>query len=444
LTEKFRTERPTYSQQEQRGWCWYDVANSVFFTSGIALFLPAYVPTLAAAGADATGYLHILGVPILAASFWPYVVGLAVFLQVLVLPIIGALADYGRRKRELLLWTAAIGSVAAAAMVTLEGAHYLRAAALFIVANLSIGASVVIYNSFLPEIAPPDERDRLSSRGWALGYVGGCVMLIVHLGLLNAAPQLGISTSIAVRIALCSTGVWWILWTIPAYRALRNRGEARSLPPGQSTLGVAFSQLWHTVRDMRRYPQTVRFLIAYLLYNDAIQTVLVVSAQFGSQEVGLAVTQLTITILISQFVGVCGAVFFQRLAERITAKTAVIVALVIWIALLLYAYRFVDTALEFYVMGGCAGLVMGGSQALSRSIFAQLVPEGKEAEYFSIYEVGDKGTSWLGPPTFGLALQWTGSYRIAILSLLVFFISGLAVLTRADVKQGEWDVLKGA
>jgi UMF1 family MFS transporter len=433
-----------YSLREQRGWCLYDVANSVFYTSGISLFLPAFVPTLAAAGADAAGYIHILGVPILAASYWAYLVGFSVFLQVLVLPVVGALADYGRRKREMLLTAAAIGSCAAGAMFFLQGASYLLAAGLFIVANLSIGASIVIYNSFLPEVAPPEERDNLSSRGWSLGYVGGCAMLLAHLGLVSQAERLGISTSLAIRIALCSTGVWWILWTLPAVKRLKNRGVAKLLPPGKSTIGVAFGQLLHTVRDMRRYPNTLKFLIGFLLYNDAIQTVLVVSAQFGSQELGLAVTQLTTTILISQFVGVFGALAFNRLAHRISAKRAVMVSLVIWIGLLFYAYGFVHNATEFYIMGAFAGLVMGGSQALSRSIFAQLVPHGMEAEYFSIYEVGDKGTSWLGPPTFGIALQLTGSYRIAILSLLIFFLAGLAVLTQADVEQGGRDVLKNA
>jgi UMF1 family MFS transporter len=430
--------------KEQRGWCFYDVANSVFFTSGIALFLPAYVPTLAAAGADAAGYLHILGIPILAASFWPYLVGFSVFLQVLVLPVIGALADFGRRKRELLFVTATVGSIAACSMFFLQGSSYLLAAGLFIVANLSIGSSVVVYNSFLPEIAPPEERDNLSSRGWSLGYVGGSLMLLAHLALVSQAERLGISTSMALRIALCSTGVWWIAWTIPAVKRLRNRGVAKVLPEGRSTIGVAFGQLRHTLRDMRRFPNTLKFLVGYLLYNDAIQTVLVVSAQFGSQELGLEVTQLTTTILISQIVGIFGALAFNRLARRITAKRAVMTTLVIWIALLFYAYGFVHNATEFYVMGAFAGLVMGGSQALSRSIFAQLVPHGKEAEYFSIYEVGDKGTSWLGPPTFGLALQMTGSYRVAILSLLIFFLAGLAVLTQADVAQGERDVQRAA
>jgi UMF1 family MFS transporter len=433
-----------YSVREQHGWCLYDVANSVFYTSGIALFLPAYVPSLAAAGADAAGYVHVLGVPILAASYWAYLVGFSVFLQVLVLPIVGALADYSRKKKECLAVAATIGSCAAVSMFFLQGSDYLLASGLFIAANLSIGASIVVYNSFLPEIAPPEERDNLSSRGWSLGYVGGCSMLVVHLLMLTYAERIGISTGMAVRIALGSTGVWWILWTIPALKRLHNRGIARVLPVGKTILGAAFGQLLHTLRDMRRFPNTLKFLIAYLLYNDAIQTVLVVSAQFGAQELGLAVTQLTVTILISQFVGVFGALAFNRLAHRVTARRAVIASLVIWIGLLFYAYGFVHNATEFYIMGAVAGLVMGGSQALSRSIFAQLVPKGMEAEYFSIYEIGDKGTSWLGPPTFGLALQLTGSYRIAILSLLIFFVAGLGVLTQANVEQGEKDVLKNA
>ena len=430
--------------REQNGWCLYDVANSVFATSAITLFLPRYVTSLAMSAAGTDGFVHPLGIPVLAASFWAYLVGLSVFLQVLVLPVVGAMADYSRKKKEALATTAFIGSCAAAAMFFLQGSSYLLAAGLFIVANVSFGASIVVYNSFLPEIAPPEERDSLSSRGWAMGYAGGCVMLLAHLVLVSQAAALGLSTSMAVRIALCSTGVWWILWTIPVLLRVQNRGTARPLPPGESTISVAFGQLLHTLHDVRRYPNTMKFLLAYLFYNDAIQTVLVVSALFGAEELGLSDSQLTITILISQIVGVGGALLFNRLAQIFTPKRAVILSLIVWIALLFYAYGFVHNATEFYVMGGFAGLVMGGSQALSRSIFAQLVPQGKEAEYFSIYEVGDKGTSWLGPPTFGLALQLTGSYRIAILSLLIFFVAGLAVLTQADVAQGEQDVLKSA
>jgi UMF1 family MFS transporter len=431
-----------YSTREQRGWYLYDVANSVFATSAIALFLPRYVTSLAAAAADSAGFVHPLGIPVFADSFWAYILGLSVFLQVLVLPVVGALADHGRQKREFLAGTAFVGAATAAAMFFLQGTMYLIAGALFIFANVAFGASIVIYNAFLPEVAPPEERDSLSSRGWALGYVAGCVMLVAHLVLLSNAERWGLSTTLAVRVALCSTGIWWALWTVPVILRLRNRGTAHHLNPGSSIIGTAFRQLFGTLRDVRRYPNTMKFLIGYLLYNDAIQTVFSVAALFGARELHLTDSQLTITILISQIVGIGGALSFNELAKRISAKYAVIVSLIIWILLLFYAYEFVHSATEFYIMGGIAGLVMGGSQALSRSIFAQLVPKGKEAEYFSIYEIGDKGTSWIGPPTFGLALQLTGSYRIALLSLLIFFLAGLAVLTQADVRQGELDVLR--
>jgi UMF1 family MFS transporter len=337
-----------------------------------------------------------------------------------------------------------LGAAAATLMFFLEGSRYMLAAVLFIIGNVAYGASNVVYNSFLPEIAPPEERDALSSRGWAQGYIAGCFMLAAHLVLLSKAADWGISGTMAVRIALASTGVWWIAWTIPFLARVRDRGVAPPMPSIGSMASIAFGKLGHTIRHVRQFPQTLRFLIAYLFYNDAIQTVLVVSASFGGQELGLQRTELVITVLISQFVGIFGAVSFSKLANAITAKRAIAVALVIWTGLLLYAYFFVHTVTEFYIMGGIAGLVMGGSQALSRSTFARLVPKGEEAEYFSIYEVGDKGTSWLGPLAFGLALQMTGSYRIALVSLIIFFVAGLAVLTTAKVEQGEKDVLKAA
>ena len=248
----------------------------------------------------------------------------------------------------------------------------------------------------------------------------------------------------AVRIALFSTGLWWLVFTIPVFRALRNRGVPRSVPRNVSVISMAFGQLLYTVKHMRQYPNTLKFLVGYLLYNDAIQTVFLQAAVFGKFELGLNDSQLAITILLSNLVGIGGALAFSQLAARITPKRAILVAIVIWMGLLFYAYQFVHNVTEFYSMGAAAGLVMGGSQALSRSQFAQLVPHGKEAEYFSIYEIGDKGTSWLGPPVFALALQLTGSYRVAILSLLIFFLAGLSVLSRTDVKQGEQDVLKSA
>lgn len=429
-----------YSAREQRGWYLYDWANSPFFTSVLLVFLGPYLTTLARAAADANGYIYPFGIPVDARSLYPYLISISVAGQVVFLPVVGAIADYGHRKKELLALTAFLGSAATIAMFFIESANYMLGAALLIVSNISFGASIVVYNSFLPEIAPPEQRDAISSRGWALGYAGGGALLALNLLLLSRADQLGISVAKAVRISLASAGVWCVLFTIPVLFVLRNRGPARVPPPGQNRVAVAFRQLLHTLRDTRRYPQTLLFLAAYLIYNDAIQTVLAVAGQFGSDGLGIPISQLTTAILMAQFVGIFGAVGFSKLAARIGAKLAVAASLAIWAALLIYIYAFVYTTFQFFLVTAGVAIVMGGSQALSRSLFAQLVPAGKEAEYFSIYEVSDKGTSWLGPAFYGLALQWTGSYRVAILSLIVFFAAGLAVLSRLDVAKGVLDV----
>jgi len=429
-----------YSLREQRGWYLYDWANSAFFTTVVALFLGPYLTSLAKAAADAQGYVHPLGLNIDARSYWSYMVSLSVGLQVLVLPLAGAIADFGRRKKECLAAAAYVGSAATVLMFFLQGANYLWGGLLFLIANVSMGASVVVYNSFLPEIAPPQDRDNVSSKGWAIGYAGGGLLLALNLLLYTRAESFGITEAMAVRISLASAGAWCALFTIPTLLALRNRGPARPLPPGQSLLGAGARQLRHTVADIRRFPETLRFLIGYLLYNDAIQAVLSLATQFGNDELKIPLSQLTLAFLMSQFVGIAGALAFNSLAVRITAKRAIAVSLVIWTGVLIYVYGFVHTTGEFFVAVAWVAVAMGGSQALSRSLFAQFIPTGKEAEYFGVYEITDKGTSWLCPLMFGLVLQFTRSYRTAILSLILFFAAGLIVLVRVNVEKGERDV----
>jgi UMF1 family MFS transporter len=392
---------------------------------------------MAKSAADAAGYVYPAGIPVDARSFWSYMVSLSVVLQVLVLPVVGAIADYGRRKREALGVAAYFGAFVTMLMFFIDNGHYLFGGVLFILSNVSFGASIVIYNSILPQIAGPSERDDVSSKGWGIGYIGGGLLLALNLVLFLKADAIGITEKMAVRISLCSAGVWWALFTIPAMISLRNRGAARPLPPGSSAIGTAFRQLRGTFKELRHYPEAFSFLMAYLLYNDAIQAVLALSTQFGSDELKMPVSQLTMAILMAQFVGFFGAVGFNWLARAITAHRAVMFSLVVWTGVLFYIYLSVKTATEFFVLVGIASLVMGGSQALSRSLFAQLIPKGREAEYFGIYEISDKGTSWLCPIIFGLALQFTKSYRLAILSLVVFFVAGLAMLTRVDMAKGE-------
>jgi UMF1 family MFS transporter len=430
-----------YSAREQRAWYLYDWANSAFFTTVIALFLGPYLTSIAKAAADADGLIHPLGIPVDARSYWSYMISLSVVLQVFVLPIIGALADFGRRKKEYLAATAYVGSIATIGLFFVEGTAYLLGGVLFLIANVAFGASVVVYNSFLPEIAPPEQQDAVSSRGWAIGYAGGGTLLALNLLLYTKASTFGITEAMAVRISLASAGVWAALFTIPAMLSLRNRGPAKSIPEGSTAISTALSQLWHTIREVKNYPETSTFLIAYLLYNDAIQTVLAMATQFGNDELKIPVSSLTIAILLVQFAAVLGALLFNKLSVWMSAKRAILLALAAWTFVPVYAYFFVNNTAGFFVLAGIVALVMGGSQALSRSLFSQFIPKGKEAEYFSIYEISDKGTSWIGPIVFGLALQFTKSYRSALLSLIAFFVLGFLILSRVNVEKGQREVL---
>jgi UMF1 family MFS transporter len=419
----------------------YDFANSAFSTTVVTLFLGPYLTVLAKNAADAQGMLHLLSIPVDARSVWSYAVSLSVILQVILLPMVGAAADYGRRKKEILGATAYLGATATMAMFFLKGDAYLFGVVLFLIANVTFGAAEAIYNSFLPEIAPPEQRDAVSSKGFGIGYLGGGLLLALNLVLYLKADRIGISEAMAVRISLSSAGAWWAVFTIPTLLALHNRGPSRTLHPGQSAIRTVAMQLIHTLREVRRFPQAFTFLIAFLLYNDAIQTVISLASQFGNDELKIPVSQLTLAILMVQFVAFFGAMAFNWLAAAISAKRAVVFSLVIWTAVLIYIYALVYTTTQFFVMAAIVAMIMGGSQALSRSLYAQMVPKSKEAEYFSIYEVSDKGTSWMCPLLFGLALQFTKSYRVAILSLIVFFVAGLLVLLRVNVEQGERDAV---
>jgi UMF1 family MFS transporter len=428
-----------YTKREQVGWCMYDFANSAFYTTVITLFLGPYLTALATNAADAAGYVHPLGMPIYARSFWSYAVSLSVILQVLFLPMVGAVADYGRRKKEFLGATAYLGAFATIAMFFLKGSDYLLGGLLFLIANVAFGAAEVIYNSLLPEIAAPADRDTVSSKGYAYGYIGGGVLLALNLALFMGAGKIGITEGMAVRISLCSAGVWWAVFTIPTLIAVHNRGPAHRLARGQNALVTSVRELVHTLKEVGRYPQTTVFLIAYLLYNDAIQTVIALSSQFGSDELKIPQAQMTLAILMVQFVAFFGAIGFNWVASKTSAKRAVVVSLMIWIGVVVYIL-WVHTTVAFFLMAAVVALVLGGSQALSRSLFAQLVPKGQEAQYYSVYEITDKGTSWLCPIIFGLALQFTKSFRLAILSLLFFFVAGLVILLKVNVEQGERDV----
>ena len=422
-----------YSKREQRGWYMYDWANSVFASTVVTLFLGPYLTALAKAAAGTDGRVHPLGIPVDPRSWWGYLISVSVVTQIFALPIAGTIADFSPNKKRLMALFAYTGALATAAMFFLHGDEYLFGGVLFLVANLMFGASIVVYNSFLPDIAPVERRDAVSSAGWGIGYLGGGLLLALNLVLFMKAKALGLSESMAVRINLSSAGIWWALFSVIPLAAIRNRPPGRVRRAGEGLL-ASFREFAVTLREMRHYPHTLRFLLAYLLYNDAVQAVIALAAQFGSDELKMPMADLTEVILMVQFVAFFGAFLFDWIAKAIGAKPAVIVSLLIWTGVLVAMYVSVRTERQFFVVAAIVAIVLGGTQALSRSLFSLMIPKGREAEYFGVYEISDKGTSWMCPLLFGLALQFTGNYRLAILSLITFFAAGLVVLWTVNVR----------
>ncbi|MFF4747530.1 MFS transporter [Streptomyces sp. NPDC001268] len=424
-------------RREQRGWYFYDFACSVYSTSVLTVFLGPYLTAVAKSAADPDGFVHPLGIPVRAGSVFPYAVSVSVVVAVLLMPMVGAVADRTGRKKPLLAVAAYLGATATAGMFFLDGDRYLLGAFLLIVANASLSVSMVLYNAFLPQIAGPEERDTVSSRGWAFGYTSGALVLVLNLVLYTGHASFGLSESEAVRICLASAGVWWGSFALVPLRRLRDRRTAADgVAPGEGTVGAGWRQLVATLKDMRRHPLTLSFLLAYLVYNDGVQTVISQASVYGSEELGLDQTTLITAVLLVQVLAVAGALGMGRLARSYGAKRTILASLAVWTLILAAGYLLpARTPVWFYALAAAIGLVLGGSQALSRSLFSHLVPRGKEAEYFSAYEMSDRGLSWLGPLVFGLTFQLTGSYRDAIISLVIFFALGFVLLARVPVRR---------
>ncbi|MGA4728306.1 MFS transporter [Micromonospora taraxaci] len=439
------TPPPASTRRERRGWYIYDWANSAFQTTVITVFLGPFLTTVAEVaagcelGADSCdGFVYPLGIKVAAGSYYPYLISLSVFLTVFVLPVIGAIADRSAHKKRLLGGAAFTGAGATIAMAFVTGDRYLLGGALFLVANISFGAAIVVYNSFLPQLGGPDERDGISSRGWALGYLGGGLLLALNLVAITLlddgdSPQ---RTLDLARWSIVSAGVWWALFTLVPLRWLRERPSAAALTGGGNVVTDGFRQLGRTVREIKAYPLTLYFLLAFLVYNDGIQTVITLASQYGTEELRLEQSTLIITILLVQFLAFGGALSLGALARRIGAWKTVLLSLVLWTGVIIAAFRLpAEAPVPFMVLGAAIGLVLGGSQALSRSLFSQLIPTGKEGEYYGFYEISDKGTSWLGPLAFGLVFQLTSSYRVGLVSLLIFFVVGFLLLAAVPMRR---------
>lgn len=430
-------------RREIFGWTMYDWANSAFSTTVVTVFLGPYLTSLAQAAADASGLIYFLGIPIKFDSFYAYCASLSVLLQVLVLPVLGAIADYSHLRKRMMFLFAVVGAVATTALFFVVAGMHLLGGALFILANVSFGGSIVLYNAYLPDIASPDRRDWVSSAGFGLGYLGGGILLLLNLILFLFRESLGLGADMVARISLASAGVWWLGFSQITFRTLRSKYARRELPAGENYLSIGFKQLASTFREARHFPETLRYLLAYLFYNDGIQTVIIVATIYADIELGMSATSRILVVLMIQAVAFGGSYFFGWLAGRIGTKVAIGASLVLWSACVIYAYAGMTSKapvfgleqrqLEFWLLSVVVAIILGGSQALSRSLFSQMIPPGREAEFFSFYEVSERGTSWIGPLLFGLANQLFGGLRYGVLSVIILFVVGAAVFATVNV-----------
>jgi UMF1 family MFS transporter len=444
-TTGFADLGPLNRAREQKAWYWYDWANSAYYTTVLSVLFAPYMITVAgrAAGcgddADDTcdKTVNLLGLHLAAGSLPFYLTSFATILSAVILPIVGAMVDRSSRKKLHMAGFAWAGAFFASLLFLMKGDNWQLAAFAIVMSSVLAGCSLVSYYAILCDISTEEERDHVSSRGWAFGYLGGGVLLLVNLGIVLGHDALGIGTGLAVRISLLSAAIWWAGFTIIPFLRLRNRAPLHAVPQSGGLLKRSFGQLFATLKELRNYPMTLTFLLAYVFYNDGIQTVIYAASTYGSKQLKFGDSVLIATILLIQFVAFGGALYFGRLAAKYGAYRAILWGTFAWMGIVVVAMFLPEKNVALFLGVGIAiGVVLGGTQALSRSFFSLLIPRGREGEYFALYNAFERGTSWFGVLLFGVVFQVTGSYRPAIVSLIIFFVLGAIFLLRLDPERG--------
>ena len=413
---------------ELRAWAMYDWANSAFQTTVITAVFPRFFSDYAAAGLTPTD----------ATARFAWATTIAVTITALIGPVLGAIADIRGLKKTLLGVSMSVGIVATLLMATISRGDWMFAAIVFMVANIGIAASFVFYDSLLPHIAAPEEIDRVSTGAYAIGYLGGGLLLVVNLAWILVPTRFGLADSVAaIRLSFVSVAVWWLTFSLPLF--FRVREPAPKLEADESRrdnpIRTAFIRLWETFHELRGYRQAFLMLVAFLLYNDGIQTIIRMASIYGA-EVGIDQNAQIAAFVLVQFVGVPCSFLFGAMAGRIGAKRGVFIALGIYAGISLLGY-FMTSAWHFFALAALVGTVQGGSQALSRSLFARMIPKHKSSEYFGFFAVFEKFAGIAGPALFAASVTLFHSWRAAVLSVLLFFVLGALVLTRVDVSAGE-------
>jgi UMF1 family MFS transporter len=424
-----RSERVT-----EWAWCLYDWANSAFVTTVTAAVLPVYFAEVVC-GSQTVGWsLFGRGMESTATSLWGYSMALAAAVVALLSPLFGAAADASGSRKRLTGLLTAVG-VASAGLLSLTGEGDIwPVLGLLVAGQIGFAGSNVFYNSLLMSAARPDRRDLVSARGFAMGYLGGGLLLALNLLMIRKPGMLGIpDAGTGTRLSFLSVAVWWGLFSLPLFLRVPE-GRSGSVKGLGRAVRDGVRRLASTFRNLSDHGNAFRFLISYLLYNDGIQTVIMMATVFGKAELGLGAGHLIGALLLTQAIGVPASLAYGSLASRLGAKRMIAVGIAGYLAIVLYAFR-MQEAWEFWVLAGAVGLFQGGIQAVSRSFFSTMVPEGMNAEYFGFFSISTRFASIFGPLLFALVRDLTGSARGSILSLAVLFLAGGALL--ATVKREE-------
>jgi len=410
-----------------RAWCLYDVGNSAFATTVMAAVLPVYFVNVAGGALS----------PEIATSNWGYANTAAMALTALSAPILGALADAGAGRKRLLAAFAIAGSVATTALVGVGAGDWMLAAILYAIGRVAFASSIVMYDSLLPHVATAEDMDRVSSRGFAWGYLGGGMLLAAQIVVITKPDWFGIADAEwATRLVFLSVGVWWLAFTVPLLRDVPERTPSTNAK--RIDFVAAFSRLRQTFHELRRYREAFRFLVAFWFYNDGIGTIVVMATAFGA-EIGIGRTQLIAAILLVQFLGFPFSLLFGRLAGRIGARSAILVGLAGYTILCCLAW-FVHSERDFFLLATGVAMFQGGCQALSRSLFARMIPVERSSEFFGFYDVSNKFAGIAGPFLLATVARLTGASRYGIFALILLFVAGMILLWRVDPEKAQRDL----
>ncbi len=412
----------------QRAWAWYDCGNSAYFTTVVTAVFPAFFASYAASGMPAGDATARFGA----------VTTVAMTIVALAAPVMGAYGDFTATRKRLLAACAGLGIVSTFLLTTISEGGWQWAAVVFILGNLGVSGSLVFYDSMLPSVAKPEETDRVSSAGYALGYLGGGLLLVLNLAWILQPQMFGLSSTVAAtKLSFASVGVWWLLFMIPLLRHVPE--PVRVLAPAErgseAPIRASFARLAKTFNEIRQYRQAFLMLLAMLVYQDGIQTIIRFAGIYGA-EVGVGQTQQIAAFAMVQILGVPFSFIFGGLGARIGTKRAVFLALAVYSVAATLGY-FMQNATHFFMLAGLVATVQGGAQALSRSLFSRVIPAAKTSEYFGFYAVVERFATILGPLVFTLSGVLTGSSRSAVLGMIAFFVVGGYLLSRVDVEEGE-------